>query len=103
VEIKTPWKTTGNRHTSDKQPPSGRVKSDGTSDSFAWSWRRPGLWPVQQHGSPLPLLVARIVAQDENDASSANDFALVAHPFDAGTNFHQTRNAFASHLTANWW
>lgn len=72
---------------------------DGTPDRFDCSWAA-----CENHirptGSPLALFVARIIAQDEDNAPAANDLALVAYPFDAGTNFHQTRDTFASHLAA---
>ena len=36
----------------------------------------------------LPLLVARVAADDANDALALDDLALGADGFDAGSNFH---------------
>ena len=39
---------------------------------------------------PLPLLVARIVADDVHHTSAAHNFAVVAQSFDASADFHNT-------------
>jgi hypothetical protein len=36
----------------------------------------------------LPLLVARVFAQNANDAAAADDFALLADLLDAGADLH---------------
>jgi hypothetical protein len=36
----------------------------------------------------LPLLVAGVAADDMHDAATADDFALVANPFNAGSYLH---------------
>jgi hypothetical protein len=36
----------------------------------------------------LPLLVARVLADDANHAAAADDFALVADLLDAGSDLH---------------
>jgi hypothetical protein len=38
----------------------------------------------------LPLLVPRIAANDENSSLATDDLAVLADPFDAGTNFHDS-------------
>jgi hypothetical protein len=38
--------------------------------------------------STLALLVSGITANDVDDASTANDLAVLADSLDAGTNFH---------------
>ena len=38
--------------------------------------------------SPLPLLVAGIRADHEDDAAAPDDLALLTHPADAGANLH---------------
>src|SRR5580693_10056465 len=43
---------------------------------------------AELRGSALALLVARVFADDAHDAFSADDLALVADLFDAGTDFH---------------
>jgi len=89
----------GNRDSGSSPQPLLGQWSDGTPDRFDWSWAA-----CENHNrptdSPLALFVPRIITQDEDNAPAANDLALVAYPFDAGTNFHQTRDTFASHLAA---
>ena len=43
------------------------------------------------NGSPLPLLVARIAANDKNRPLATNDFTLFANTLDAGSNLHGVR------------
>lgn len=54
----------------------------------------------RERPSPLPLLVPRVVAQDEDHATPADHLTLFANPLDACPNLHHTRDAIASHLTA---
>ena len=44
----------------------------------------------------MSLLVARIAANNEHDAATANHFAFVADAFDAGTYFHRNTRSGGS-------
>jgi hypothetical protein len=48
--------------------------------------------------SALTLLVAGVLANDTDDAFSANDLALVANLFDAGTNLHDSLTGCVGYL-----
>lgn len=71
------------------------------SENGATPSRCPGHRRFRQ--SALPLLVAGILAHDEDDATATNNLALVANATNAGANLHTCVVAAAAHAFSGIW
>jgi len=64
---------------------------------------RPAKASTGLHTSSLPLLVPRVLADDDHHATTADNLALIAHTADAGANLHeQARGDGQPRLRLKW-